>query len=102
VLYGFSMGGSVTAGYVALYPGHFDGAGIFGAPLIDMPPPGSEVRYVVISGALDERANAAQRFMREMADEGRPVWFGSIQGGVGHSLSPLMEDKVLELVNSFR
>jgi hypothetical protein len=39
--------------------------------------------------------------MREMERDGRPVWFGTIQGGVGHEMSALMEDKLLELLRSF-
>ena len=102
VLYGFSMGGAVTAGFVARFPGYFDGAGVFGAPAFEMPPASTAVRYVVVTGALDEREGAARHFVQDMADQGLPVWYHDIQPGVGHTMTAHMEDKVLELALSFR
>ena len=102
VLYGFSMGGSITAQYVARNPGMFDGAGVLGSPTIPSPPSGSDVRYVVMAGADDPRQTAVGTFMQNMVNRGTPVWFGEIEPGVGHWMSPHMEDKIIELTQSLQ
>jgi predicted esterase len=102
VLYGFSMGGMTAGGYSALYPGDFDGAGVLGAREIPLPPANSQVRYVVMTGDQDERLPAAREFVRDMANRGTPVWYSEFEAGVGHWMTPRMEDKIIELTESLR
>lgn len=102
VLYGFSMGGQATGGFVATYPDFFDGAGVLGARQIDVPRGASSTRYVVITGANDERRPAAEQFIATMNSRGQPVWYGHIEPGVGHTMSMHMMDKLMELMDSLR